>query len=151
MPAQRGRSKRSRWSQVAVAIGLASVASVVAFASPQPVSAGSAYRCPAHVANTSTAENAGAALTAAKRLLPRVYLGSDGLIVQLLWLEPQRPELPGASHWRAIARRLCGSTVADQSWAVAAIFPESKIAVPSTGVFFLVLTPTGWLAWYRYR
>lgn len=151
MRARKDPSQRSRWNQVGVGMGLACVASVIAFAWPQPVSAGSAYRCPVRVANTSTAENAGAALAAAKRFLPRLYLGSDGPIVQLLRLEPQHPELPGASHWRAVARRLCGTTVADQSWAVAAIFPESKIAVPSTGVFFLVLTQTGWLAWYRYR
>ena len=81
MRARKDPSQRWRSNQVGVGMGLACVASVIAFAWPQPVSAGSAYRCPVRVANTSTAENAGAALAAAKRFVPRLYLGSDGPIV----------------------------------------------------------------------
>jgi predicted enzyme related to lactoylglutathione lyase len=70
--------------------------------------------------------NAGAALAAAKRLLPSVYRGSRGQVIQLLWLQPERPELPGAAHWRAIAAKRCGGSVADWSWVVAAIFPKQQ-------------------------
>jgi len=130
---------------------IAGLAIMIALADAQANAARSRAQCPTHLSNTLAALNADAALSAARRLLPKVYLGSTGRVVQLLWLQPQRPELPGAPYWRAIAQRRCGATVANQSWMVAAIFPQSKIAVPSTGVFFIVLTKSGWVAWHRYR
>ena len=106
--------------------------------------------CP-KVANSSASYDFTAAMSAAKKLGPALYHGDRGKIVELALLEPQRPELPGRAHWRAIAQKRCGRTVAALSWLVVSIFPDSKVAVPSTGVFFMANTSSGWDAWYRYR
>jgi hypothetical protein len=114
-------------------------------------------RCPSHLSTGPAGSNVELAAAAAHRLLHKVYPvaspGSPvrGLFVQFLWLATQQPDLPGARTWREIATRRCGAAVANRSWVVAVVFLNSKIAVPSTGIFFIVDTKSGWQAWYRYR
>ena len=114
-------------------------------------------RCPQGVRLTAAALDIDNARRAAARLIPRVYPTKPpgeperALIVQLALLEPQQPELPGAAQWRAIGRRRCSAQVVDASWLVVAIFPDHKVVVPTTGVFFIALTRSGWQAWYRLR
>lgn len=113
--------------------------------------------CPTGVRLTNAGLDVETARRAATHLIPTVYpthppgLPQRALIVQLLLLEPQKPALPGAASWRAIGEKRCSAGIVDASWLVAVIFPEHKVVVPTTGVFFMALTPHGWDAWYRVR
>jgi hypothetical protein len=116
-----------------------------------------AAKCPTHLLSNRTSLSIDSALHAATRLIPRAYTpGQTGkppriIILQLLSLQPQVPALPGSSFWHRVAAKRCGPAVASASWVAAVAFPDTKIAVPSTGISFLTLTANGWTLWYRYR
>lgn len=112
-----------------------------------------AMSCPS-ASPTATTLDAATALKAAKplvrssyRLPPRDQL----IIVGVLSLDPQKPGLPGAAHWRRIAAKRCGEALARKSWMIASIFPDRKVVLPTTGIAFLVHSAQGWKLWYRYR
>lgn len=150
-----------------VSKGLVSATVVVAISAATTVALGRAaghidrstrsVACPTGVRLTNAGLDVETARRAATHLIPTVYptrppgVPERTLIVQLLLLEPQKPDLPGARAWRAVGKKRCSAGIVDASWLVAVIFPEHKVVVPTTGVFFMALTPHGWDAWYRVR
>jgi hypothetical protein len=145
-------------------VAVAAAAAAVSAASSFSLTSATRSRapCPSSVKALPSARAPEGLVGAVRREVPRNYVITNQsgrvrltpkhyLMDSILRLTPSFPESKDARLYRGIAKKRCGTGVANRSWIVLVRFPEAQSIPASYGVMFFAETTRGWRMWWKYH